>query len=162
MSARRQTSSPRGLNPLFLSLFMSIFIYPSYAYAIPAHVTTSTRDTPARQAVNFTRDFATAMGVAVSAVIIGTTVICVFAHCWRQILDRGRRHKTSVSRKKRLRKDEEAWFCGADHGLPMPQFDIREEPEMRPSPYYGYNTPVAPVVYARNVVPTSRSRSATH
>lgn len=105
-----------------------------------------------------------------AAVIIGTTVICVFAHCWRQILDcwgRKDEGKGGVVKRKKLRKDEEAWFCGADRGLPMPQFNVLE-PETEPlslsmqaleseGRYRGRDTAVAPAACARNIVPGSRA-----
>ncbi|KAI0549482.1 hypothetical protein F4679DRAFT_584425 [Xylaria curta] len=128
---RAQTGSPQILNFLFLTLLISFFICPSYAQILPRYISeASTVNHAVRNGENFSRDFTTALGVAVAAVTIGTTLICVFALCWRQILDWGWGNKKSVARKRKY-KDEEAWFCGADRGLPMPQFDILE-PESEP------------------------------
>ncbi|RWA07140.1 hypothetical protein EKO27_g7962 [Xylaria grammica] len=158
-----------------LVIFMLFFIYPSYTYTLPIYATkraphkgTSTLEPPAKKPANFPKEFATAMGVAVTIVIIGTTLICAFAHCWRQILDSCRGNETGATRKK-LRNDEEAWFCGPDRGLPMPQLSILEpeaeplspygqvrEPGIYPGSCYGYDHPV---VYARNVPPGSGPRS---
>ncbi|KAH8160521.1 hypothetical protein CIB48_g7725 [Xylaria polymorpha] len=111
------------------------------------------------------------MGAAVVGVTIGATLICVFAHCWRQILDWGWGDDRKIPRKMR-RKDEEAWFCGADRGLPMPQFDILE-PETEPLALstqalehgtdpgllYGYH---GPAMYARNPIPGARTGSKVY
>ncbi|KAI1153135.1 hypothetical protein F4825DRAFT_475054 [Nemania diffusa] len=173
---RRQIWSLRRFDCLLLIILVSFFIYPSYAHILPAHALAphkhkATTGSSHRKPANFPKDFATAAGVAVVAVVIGTTAICVFAHCWRQILDWGRGDGEKGVVRRRVRKDEEAWFCGADRGLPMPQFDILE-PEREPlslsmqapqseiysGPYHGHGRGAAPVVYARNVVPGSRAR----
>jgi hypothetical protein len=66
--------------------------------------------------------------VAAAAVVVGTTLICVFAHCWRQILDGKRRGGRGV--KSKMCKDEEAWFYRAEFGLPLPQIaSPRLEPQ---------------------------------
>ncbi|KAI0397213.1 hypothetical protein F5Y17DRAFT_455367 [Xylariaceae sp. FL0594] len=72
-----------------------------------------------------TANFSVAIGVTVATVILGTTLICAFAHCWRQILDGYWYRRGGRRREKRsyLKKHEEAWFCGSDRsggGLPMP------------------------------------------
>jgi hypothetical protein len=173
---RVQIWSPRRLDCLLLVILVSL-ICPSYAYILPAYTTKlelrkhkSTVGSSPRKPANFPRNFATAVGVAVAAVIIGTTVICVFAHCWRQILDWGRDDEKGVVRR-RMRKDEEEWFCGADRGLPMPQFEVLKpetelpslsmqapQPEISAGPFHGDHRAVAPAVYVRNVVPGPRTR----
>ncbi|KAF2969883.1 hypothetical protein GQX73_g3682 [Xylaria multiplex] len=176
LSGPMQTWCQRRLGRLLFTLLITSLSYSPYVYALPVYATkqshhkeTSTLS-PEKKPVNFPREFATAMGVAVTVVIIGTTLICVFAHCWRQILDWSRGDE-GVTRKK-LHKDKEAWFCGTDRGLPMPQFDILE-PETEPlSPYaqvrelgiypsscYGYEHPA---VYARHIVPGSGPGPGAH
>ncbi|KAI1751259.1 hypothetical protein F4782DRAFT_200710 [Xylaria castorea] len=160
---------------VFLTLLISFCICPSHAHILSKSETRPRlrEETPGinqagRNGENFPRDFATALGVAVVVVTIGTTLICVFAHCWRQILDWGWGDSRSVARK-RKRKDEEAWFCGTDRGLPMPQFDILEsesqplassmqppERDWDPEAVYSY---YVPATHARNAVPGARTRS---
>ncbi|KAI2641933.1 hypothetical protein GGS21DRAFT_281751 [Xylaria nigripes] len=125
---------PAQARILLLALSQSLLLAPSHALPTPSEVRHKhhhPEDDPGRKAANFSRDFATALAVAIVAVIIGTTLICVFAHCWQQILDwacdlRSSRSSSSVTRERRWRrrKDEEAWFCGPDRGLPMPHFEI--------------------------------------
>ncbi|KAI1179677.1 hypothetical protein F4777DRAFT_533591 [Nemania sp. FL0916] len=195
--AQAQPWGSRRHAHMFLALLILFFVHRPHAYLTQRqphkHKSVSS---PPREPGNFARDFATAVGFAVAAVIIGTTAICVFAHCWRPILDwaRGEENRattsTSTKRKRprrRLRKDEEAWFCGVDRGLPMPQFDVLEsetETELLPSLYmrvpdpqqysghgqgrtHGYGqdygtapTATASVVYTRNATAGSRAKSS--
>ncbi|KAI0112078.1 hypothetical protein GGR51DRAFT_568933 [Nemania sp. FL0031] len=179
-SIRIPTWGLRILDCLLLTAIVCLFICPSSAHILPKSITElqsrrhrSTVKSSPRQPANFPRDFATAVGVAVAAVIIGTTAICVFAHCWRQILDWGWGHDRGVDAvKKRVRKDEEAWFCGVDRdrGLPMPQLSILPESEplarsmhapqseIYTTPRHGREEDAAPTAYARNVVPSSWAR----
>ncbi|RYC58776.1 hypothetical protein CHU98_g7436 [Xylaria longipes] len=175
--SRPQIRSPRKLDLIFFALLISLYICPSDAHIIPVYVTrpwlrkeAHAIEVPGRKGENFPKDFATAVGVAVVVVTIGTTLICVFAHFWRQILDwgRGKGNNRSVAKKSR-RKDEEAWFCGPDRGLPMPQFD-NLEPESEPlalsmqdlehhwnlEELYG---PYTPTRDTRNATPGARTRS---
>ncbi|KAI1185087.1 hypothetical protein F5B17DRAFT_48241 [Nemania serpens] len=171
-----QTWNLQGVDHLLLAILI-FFVYPSSVYAFtpraaklqPRKHKTST-SAPPKKPADFSKDFATVIGVVVAAVIVGTTAICVFAHCWRQILDccgRGNGGKRGVVRKKKLRKDEEAWFCEADRGLPMPQSDVLE-PETEPlslsvrvvepeAPRRGRDTAATPAACARYVVPGSRA-----
>ncbi|KAI0402149.1 hypothetical protein F4802DRAFT_386106 [Xylaria palmicola] len=162
-----------------LICLLTLFICPSYAHVLPAYVIRSWRrqdaqaiEPTAKNGANFARDFATAVGVAVATVMIVTALICAFAHCWRQILDWGRGDEWTVGRRRRP-KDEEAWFCGRDRGLPMPRFSFLE-PEAQPlamsaqtpepefyGPYCGHDAPVAPAAYARSAVVGSQTRLNT-
>ncbi|KAI1745497.1 hypothetical protein F4680DRAFT_104953 [Xylaria scruposa] len=169
---RAQTRSPQTLDFPFLTLLISFCVCPSHAQILPRYISeSSTVNHAVRNGESFSRDFTTALGVAVAAVTIGTTLICVFAHCWRQILDWGWGNKKSVVRKRKY-KDEEAWFCGADRGLPMPQFDILEpeseplalslqalERDGDPESVYGHYTPAT---HAHDAVPGARTRSKAH
>ncbi|KAI1132244.1 hypothetical protein F5Y10DRAFT_261492 [Nemania abortiva] len=179
-SKSTQAWSLKRLISCLLVTILMFCIHFSHAYILPGSITKlesrknkSTIGSTPRQPGNFPRDFATAVGVAVAAVMIGTTAICVFAHCWRQILDWGRGDDRGVGViRKRVRKDEEAWFCGADRGLPMPQFDILPESEplaqsvptpqpdiyTGPGHHYSHDKAAAPTVHARNIVPGSRTR----
>ncbi|KAI1117437.1 hypothetical protein F5Y14DRAFT_402629 [Nemania sp. NC0429] len=171
-----QTRGPQRLGRLLLVLMIS-FAYPSYARAFaPRPGTlhprkhTSSASAPPRKGADFPKDLATAVGVVVAAVVIGTTVICVFAHCWRQILDcwgRKDEGKGGTVGRKKLRKEEEAWFHRTNRGLPMPQFNVLE-PETEPlslsmqalepeGPCGGRDTAVAPAAGARYVVPGQRA-----
>ncbi|KAI0914514.1 hypothetical protein F4823DRAFT_557867 [Ustulina deusta] len=167
-SARTQAWGPWGLHRLFLALFLSFLVHPSQAYLLPPYFTdlasrrhTSAPEAQARNPATFSRDFATAMGAAVAVVVTGATLICVFAHCWRQILDRSRSGRDEAGRAKRraaLLGDEEAWFCRANRRLPKPPFGdtyeydsgpvctfpmAHEPDEAVPDPCYGYKSPTA-------------------
>ncbi|KAI1201937.1 hypothetical protein F5X97DRAFT_288870 [Nemania serpens] len=176
MLASQATWNPQRLERLLLAVLIS-FVYPSYAYAFPPSTAklqprkhTTSVSAPSRKPADFSRDLAIVVGVVVAAVIVGTTAICVFAHCWRQILDcccRRDEGKGGVVRRKKLRKEEEAWFCGSDREPPKPWFDVLE-PETEPlsqsmqalepeGPCRGRNTAVAPATCARDVVPGSRA-----
>ncbi|TRX97401.1 hypothetical protein FHL15_001679 [Xylaria flabelliformis] len=166
---RAQIRSSQILNCLFLTHLISFYVCPSYAQILPKYISEApTVNHAVRNGENFSRDFTTALGVAVAVVTMGTALICVFAHCWRQLLDWGWGTKRSVARKRKY-KDEEAWFCGADRGLPMPQFDILEpeseplalsmqtlERDGTPESVYGH---YALAAHARNAVPSARTRS---
>ncbi|KAI0433294.1 hypothetical protein F5Y09DRAFT_299658 [Xylaria sp. FL1042] len=181
--ARTQTRSLWRLGHMFLVIFMSFFVYQPYTDATPLYSPNlasrkhmSAHETAIRKPMNFPREFATALGVAMTVVILGTTLICVFAHCWRPILDWSRRDETDVVKmRRRLRKDKEAWFCGADRGLPMPQYDALDSeaeplypntqfrgPNIHPGPYSGHNGPVSRAVYSRNAIPSHWTRSRAY
>ncbi|KAI8630872.1 hypothetical protein F5Y19DRAFT_473992 [Xylariaceae sp. FL1651] len=143
-STKAQSPSHLVLTPLLLILF-AFLTCPSHTHALPYATTRlARRDVSARTetAGDFSRDFVTAIAVASTAVLVLTTVICVFAHCWRQILrcsPRGRDGDGAVV-KNRARDHEEDWFCGQDRGLPLPQVESPEpasEPMrvLRPSSY---------------------------
>ncbi|KAI0454421.1 hypothetical protein F5B21DRAFT_504325 [Xylaria acuta] len=167
-----QIRSPQILDRLFLSLLISFSICPSYAHTLPVYVTRSwpreeahAIQSTGKKGESFPRDFATAVGIVVLAVTIGTTLICVFAHCWRRILEWGWGDNGSVTGKSK-RKGKEAWFCGADRGLPMPQFDILE-PESEPlalsmqavEPDWDLEFPG---MDGRNIIPGTRTKSKAH
>ncbi|KAI0443159.1 hypothetical protein F4803DRAFT_574878 [Xylaria telfairii] len=171
--------SSRILGRLFSTLLVYFCICPSHAQIIPECITRAlTRQqeyaihhASRKKGENFPKDFAIAMGAAVVGVTIVATLVCVFAHCWRPILDCGWGGDRKITRKMR-RKDEEAWFCGADRGLPMPQFDVLEpeteplalstqapERDTDPGLLHGYH---APAMYARNPIPSARTGPKGH
>ncbi|TGJ86050.1 hypothetical protein E0Z10_g2701 [Xylaria hypoxylon] len=153
---------------------MSFLVYPSYAYTLPVYATKreNYKETPTlEKPENFARDFGIAVGLTVTIVVVGMVLICVFAHFWRHIIDCGQGAETRLARKKR-RSNKEAWFCGPDRGLPMPQFEILE-PETEPlSPYaHGRELSVYPgpayaydlsAEYACNRTPDLQPRSKTN
>ncbi|KAI0798803.1 hypothetical protein GGR55DRAFT_702920 [Xylaria sp. FL0064] len=183
LSVRTWTQSLWRLGHMYLAFFMSFVLCSSYTHAIPLYDTgiasrkhTSHHKTAARKPMNFPKEFATTLAIAVTVVILGTTLICVFAHCWRPILDWSRSDSTGVTRKKRrLRKNKEAWFRGADRKLPMSRSDILE-PEAEPlypytqfrapsiysGPYPAHEPPVSPAVFSRNAVSSPRTRSRAY
>ncbi|CAJ2511550.1 Uu.00g071750.m01.CDS01 [Anthostomella pinea] len=73
---------------------------------------------------NFPTAFATSMAVAIAVVLVLTTLICVFAHCWRRILD----HRCFFGSGGKLR-DHEEWFASVDR----PHFKV-PAPQLRPDP----------------------------
>ncbi|KAI3327593.1 hypothetical protein HD806DRAFT_327924 [Xylariaceae sp. AK1471] len=131
-------SSHKGLHSLLFALYTFFLIYPSNAHVLPYATTPASRKAitvvvvrapTERSPADLSKEFATTLGVVAAAVIVGTTLICVFAHCWRQILS-GKRGGRGVN-KKRMRKDEEAWFYRVDPGLPLPQVG---SPRLEPKP----------------------------
>ncbi|KAK5635238.1 hypothetical protein RRF57_010950 [Xylaria bambusicola] len=179
-STRKQTWSHLRLDRLFITFLVALLVYPSYAYAIPVHTTElssrnepSSHKKPAKKSESFTLDFAAAMGIITGAVIIGMAVVCVFAHCWRQIVKCGRRRreKDAAKRRRKLRKDENVWVFPANRGYTMAQLQrLESEPESpspfeqvcRPGAYAGpcYDT-ASPAIHKFSDKPPLRARSTT-
>ncbi|KAI1825085.1 hypothetical protein F4861DRAFT_538347 [Xylaria intraflava] len=171
-----------GLRPTpahLLALSLSLLLTPSHAHPTPQEPNTAEDPYEAqppetqhgRNISTFSRDFATALAVAAVAVAVGTTLICVFAHCWRQILDWGL-ESSGAKRRRPPRKDEEVWFCGADRGMPAPRFEalasVTEFVPLSPAMTLSALDPErefwlrgddgVPAVYARHVSVGSRGR----
>ncbi|KAI1353282.1 hypothetical protein F5Y01DRAFT_323453 [Xylaria sp. FL0043] len=182
LSARTRTQSLWRLRHMYLAFFMSFVLCPSYTHAIPLYGTdiaprrhTSAHKAAARKPVNFPKEFATALAIAVTVVILGTTLICVFAHCWRPILDWSRLDGTGGTRKRRRLRKKEAWFRGADRKLPMPRSSTLE-PEAEPlypytqfrapgtysSPFSGLESPVSPAVFSCVAISSPRPKSRAY
>ncbi|KAI1362515.1 hypothetical protein F5Y08DRAFT_271449 [Xylaria arbuscula] len=78
------------------------------------------------------------MGIIMAAVIIGTALICAFAHCWRQIIEYGRRGKSARNKRrgtKRLRKEENIWAYPNVRGVSAPRFERLESELGSSSPF---------------------------
>jgi len=140
-------SASKGRQFLYFSLCTSFLTCPSHAAHVLNFLTTSltqreVEDTSIhaqsrshKHGGGITTDFTTAIGVTVGTVVVGTTLVCALAHCWRQILDgdwcRCGRRRRSEKRRYLKKYTEEAWFCGPDRGggLPMPLIAPSPDPE---------------------------------
>lgn len=126
---------------------MSLLAYPSHAYIIPEYATklgprneSSRNKKPTKKPTGYILNFAAAMGIIMAAVIVGTALICVFAHCWRQIIDYARRGKSDSAKRRRrrirrLHKDESSWVFPTERGVPKPRFERLESEPESPSPF---------------------------
>ncbi|KAI1811878.1 hypothetical protein GGS20DRAFT_68637 [Poronia punctata] len=113
-------------------LFFSILILVQQSHTFPTTTTTEEESEPPTaeattipDSKGFSAEFTTAVGVTVATVIVVTTLVCTFAHCWRPIVENIRKSKRSSHR--RHHDEEEAWFCGdrGGFGLPMPELEYR-------------------------------------
>ncbi|KAI0518440.1 hypothetical protein F5B22DRAFT_62949 [Xylaria bambusicola] len=176
LSARRQTWSHSRLDRLFFTFLVALLVYPSYAYGIPVYTTEfALRDEPSshKKPENLTLDFAAAMGIITAAVIIGMAVICVFAHCWRQIVkcSQRRRERSAAKKRRRLRKDENTWVFPGHRGFTMPQLQRLESEPASSSPFEQIrrpgayadpcHNPVSPAIHKSSGKPAPRTRSKT-